>query len=134
MASDAAPGVKVQNDEALGVRVEIGRLGDMSTPIIGSVLWGFAQAHSIGYGALAQGDNTPFGRVLVSWFWRFKPLEELWLIHDIPFAVPPLQTGLLLVCDIPRRKRGRFLLSGGNIAATAAERKASPGSGERLNQ
>src|ERR1035438_6842514 len=31
--------------------------------------------------------------MLVSWFGRLKPLEELWLIHDIPFAVPPLQPG-----------------------------------------
>jgi hypothetical protein len=93
MASDAAPGVEVQDNEALGVRVEIGCLGDMSAPIIGGVLGGVTQEHGIWHGTLPQGDNPPFGRMLVSWFGRLKPLEKLWLIHDIPFAVLPLEPG-----------------------------------------
>jgi hypothetical protein len=66
----------------------------------------------------------------VSWFGRLKPLEELWLIHDIPFAVPPLLTGLLLVCDIPRRKRGRLFFPAGTLLQWQREERPHPVKGE----
>jgi hypothetical protein len=97
----------MEHNETLQLGVVVGRLHDMSAPVIGDALRGIAQLHGFWYRTLPQSDNTPLGGMFISWFGRLEPPKELSLIHVFLSPSAPLQAGLLRVCDIPRRKHGR---------------------------
>jgi hypothetical protein len=59
---DPAAGVKEQDDEALGLGVEVGMGRNVETPIIGCLVGCVAEVEVVGSGALPQGRHLVFVR------------------------------------------------------------------------
>jgi hypothetical protein len=95
VAPDSAPGIQVQDDEAFRVRVVVGGMDDMCSPVIGGSVRRIAHKHVLWQRTFPQGYDPPLGRVPVSRSGRLKLFEELWLIHDTPSAVHPRKRGAI---------------------------------------
>jgi hypothetical protein len=90
VASNPSARVQVEHNQALNVRIEVGRVFDVCSPVVGGALRVVAETHGVGGGTFPHGDNAPLDRLLVLGGGWMELLEEFKLMHDTPSAVRPL--------------------------------------------